>query len=137
MLYVRPQALDFKSGKGRNIGVRVQFMSGEEKEDACPAIYGKSCSPMFLREAWCPVLYHNRYFVSPYPKVYVASCISRQPEYYEEVKVELPAKLTDKHHLLFSFYQISCQKPKPGEAFFQEPTFLGCTVSYTLHSFIC
>ena len=45
------------------------------------------------------------------------------------MKIELPAKLTDRHHLLFSFYQISCQKPKPGEPLIQEPTFLGCTVS--------
>lgn len=65
MLYVYPQALDFRSGKGRNVGVKVQFMSGEEKEDACPAIYGKSCSPMFLREAWCPILYHNRSGAAP------------------------------------------------------------------------
>ena len=61
MLYISPQALDFRSGKGRNIGIRVQFMSGEEGEDACCNIYGKSCSPMFQREAWVPVLYHNRY----------------------------------------------------------------------------
>lgn len=45
------------------------------------------------------------------------------------MKIELPAKLTDKHHLLFQFYQISCQKPRPGEPLIQEPTFLGCTVS--------
>jgi hypothetical protein len=62
--------------------------------------------------------------------VTVPAFVYRQPEYYEEVKVELPAKLTDKHHLLFSFYQVSCQKPKPGESFLQEPNFLGCTVSY-------
>jgi len=110
MLYVYPQTLDFRNGKGRNIGVKVQFMAGEEKEDACPAIYGKSCSPSFLRESWCPVLYHYR-----------------TPEFYEEVKIELPAKLTDKHHLLFTFYQISCQKPRPGEPLIQEPGFLGCT----------
>ena len=61
MLYVYPLSLDFRNGKGRNIGVKVQFMSGEEKEDVCPAIYGKSCSASFLREAWCPVIYHNRY----------------------------------------------------------------------------
>ena len=60
MLYVYPLSLDFRSGKGRNVGVKVQFLSGEEKEDVCPAIYGKSCSPSFLREAWCPVIYHNR-----------------------------------------------------------------------------
>lgn len=55
--------------------------------------------------------------------------VYRQPEFYEEVKIELPAKLTDKHHLLFQFYQISCQKPRPGEPLIQDPTFLGCTVS--------
>lgn len=56
----------------------------------------------------------------------------RQPEFYEEVKIELPAKLTDKHHLLFQFYQISCQtKARQGQAepHNQEPAFLGCTVS--------
>ena len=67
MLYVYPQTLDFRNGKGRNIGVKVQFMAGEEKEDACPAIYGKSCSPSFLRESWCPVLYHYRSAASSEP----------------------------------------------------------------------
>ncbi len=61
MMYVYPLSLDFRSGKGRNVGVKVQFMAGEDKEDVCPHIYGKSCSPSFLREAWCPVLYHNRW----------------------------------------------------------------------------
>lgn len=60
----------------------------------------------------------------------IVHCPSRTPEFYEEVKIELPAKLTDKHHLLFTFYQISCQKPRPGEPLIQEPGFLGCTVSY-------
>ena len=55
--------------------------------------------------------------------------LNRQPEFYEEVKVELPAKITEKHHLLFTFYQVSCQKPRPGEPLIQEPAFLGCTVS--------
>lgn len=44
MLYIYPQALDFRSGKGRNVGVKVQFMAGEDREDALPCIYGKSCS---------------------------------------------------------------------------------------------
>ena len=39
----------------------------------------------------------------------------RTPEFYDEIKIELPPKLTDKHHLLFSFYHISCKKPKPEE----------------------
>lgn len=34
----------------------------------------------------------------------------RSPDFYEEVKIKLPAKLTERHHLLFSFYHISCQQ---------------------------
>ena len=67
---------------------------------------------------------------------YIQSCshthtyphVCRNPEFYEEIKIELPAKLTDKHHLLFTFFQISCQKQKQGEMNYIEPTFLGCTV---------
>lgn len=33
----------------------------------------------------------------------------RSPEFYEEVKMKIPANLTDNHHLLFTFYHISCQ----------------------------
>ena len=54
-------------------------------------------------------------------------CACRTPEFYDEIKVELPPKLTDKHHLLFSFYHISCKKPNPEEK--QEPMYIGCTVS--------
>ena len=53
----------------------------------------------------------------------------RNPEYYNEIKIELPAQLTTKHHILFTFYHISCMKPRPHEPGFQEPQFLGCTVS--------
>ncbi|OBS75940.1 hypothetical protein A6R68_17609, partial [Neotoma lepida] len=32
------------------------------------------------------------------------------PDFHEEVKVKLPATLTDHHHLLFTFYHVSCQQ---------------------------
>ena len=35
---------------------------------------------------------------------------NRSPDFYEEVKIKLPAKLTVNHHLLFTFYHISCQQ---------------------------
>ena len=60
MLYVYPLSLDFRKVNGHDIGVKVQFLSGEEMEDVCQVIYGKSYSPSFVREAWCPVVYHNR-----------------------------------------------------------------------------
>ena len=68
-------------------------------------------------------------------KHHVTSCdplmrcvMYRNPEYYNEIKIELPAQLTINHHILFTFYHISCAKPRPQEPGFQEPQFLGCTV---------
>ena len=58
------------------------------------------------------------------------SCLMhRNPEYYNEIKIELPAHLTTKHHILFTFYHISGIKPRPHKPGFQPPQFLGCTVS--------
>lgn len=34
----------------------------------------------------------------------------RSPDFHEEVKLALPACLTERHHLLFTFYHISCQQ---------------------------
>lgn len=48
----------------------------------------------------------------------------RSPEFYEEVKMKIPANLTDNHHLLFTFYHISCQ-PK-------QNTSLETPVGYTV-----
>lgn len=35
---------------------------------------------------------------------------SRTPSFYEEIKIQLPARLGDGHHLLFTIYHISCQR---------------------------
>uniref|UniRef100_A0A8B9HLQ1 C2 DOCK-type domain-containing protein n=1 Tax=Astyanax mexicanus TaxID=7994 RepID=A0A8B9HLQ1_ASTMX len=55
-------------------------------------IFGKSSCAEFYKEAYTPVIYHDK-----------------SPEFYEEVKMKIPANLTDNHHLLFTFYHISCQ----------------------------
>ena len=59
-LYVSPLSLDFRSVNKRNIGIKVQFMGGEDRDDVLPAIYGRSNGPAFLREWWCLVQYHNK-----------------------------------------------------------------------------
>ena len=68
-------------------------MGGEEESFAMPVIFGKSSSPEFLRHAYLPVTWHNK-----------------NPDFYEEIKIRLPAKIGDQHHLKFTFYHISCQK---------------------------
>ncbi|XP_069084743.1 dedicator of cytokinesis protein 8 isoform X1 [Pleurodeles waltl] len=95
LLYVYPQRLNFanKLSSARNITIKIQFMSGEDPSCAMPVIFGKSSGPEFVQEMYTAITYHNR-------------C----PDFYEEVKFKLPAKLTEKHHLLFTFYHISCQQ---------------------------
>uniref|UniRef100_A0A8C0XMT3 Dedicator of cytokinesis protein 8 n=1 Tax=Castor canadensis TaxID=51338 RepID=A0A8C0XMT3_CASCN len=77
----------------RNITIKIQFMCGEDPSNAMPVIFGKSNGPEFLQEVYTAITYHNK-----------------SPDFYEEVKIKLPAKLTVNHHLLFTFYHISCQQ---------------------------
>uniref|UniRef100_A0A671V0K4 Dedicator of cytokinesis 6 n=1 Tax=Sparus aurata TaxID=8175 RepID=A0A671V0K4_SPAAU len=113
LLYIYPQSLNFSSRQGsvRNIAVKVQFMAGEDPSQALPVIFGKSSCAEFMNEAYTPVIYHNK-----------------SPEFYEEMKMKIPANLTDNHHLLFTFYHISCQ-PK-------QNTPLECPVGYTVSTLL-
>ncbi|KAK1801285.1 hypothetical protein P4O66_022961, partial [Electrophorus voltai] len=94
LLYVYPQRLNIGSrlASARNITVKIQFMNGEEASSALPVIFGKSNGPEFVSETYTPVTYHNK-----------------SPDFYEEVKIRLPARLTEHHHLLFTFIHVSCQ----------------------------
>uniref|UniRef100_A0A1A8MMX9 Dedicator of cytokinesis 10 n=1 Tax=Nothobranchius pienaari TaxID=704102 RepID=A0A1A8MMX9_9TELE len=95
-IYVYPKHLKYDSqksfAKARNIAVYVEFRSSDE-EVAKPlkCIYGKPGGPVFTTTASSTVLHH-----------------SQNPDFYDEVKVELPIQLHEKHHLLFSFYHVTC-----------------------------
>ncbi|TRY81520.1 hypothetical protein DNTS_003860 [Danionella cerebrum] len=95
-LYVYPKHLKFDSQKAftkaRNIAVCVEFRESDE-EDAQPlkCIYGRPGGPLFAKHAYAAVLHHQQ-----------------NPEFYDEIKIELPTQLHEKHHLLFTFYHISC-----------------------------
>lgn len=96
-LYVYPQQLKYDNqksfAKARNIAVCVQFKDSDE-EGAGPlkCIYGKPGEPLFTTSAFAAVLHHNQ-------------C----PEFYDEIKIELPVHIHEKHHVLFIFYHISCE----------------------------
>uniref|UniRef100_A0A8C1NN52 Dedicator of cytokinesis 9 n=1 Tax=Cyprinus carpio TaxID=7962 RepID=A0A8C1NN52_CYPCA len=95
-LYVYPRHLRYDNQKSftkaRNIALCLEFRDSDE-EDALPlkCIYGRPGGPLFCKKAFAPVLHHQQ-----------------NPEFYEEFKIELPAQLTDRHHLLFTLYHISC-----------------------------
>ncbi|KAK7156957.1 hypothetical protein R3I94_006875 [Phoxinus phoxinus] len=95
-IYIYPKHLKYDSqksfAKARNIAVYVEFRSSDE-EHAKPlkCIYGKPGGPVFTTSACSTVLHH-----------------SQNPDFYDEVKIELPTHLHEKHHLLFSFYHVTC-----------------------------
>ncbi|TRY94835.1 hypothetical protein DNTS_029910, partial [Danionella cerebrum] len=96
-LYLYPQQLKYDNqktfAKARNIAVCVQFKdSDEEGSGPLRCIYGKPGEPLFTTSAFAAVLHHNQ-------------C----PEFYDEIKIELPVDLHEKHHILFTFYHISCE----------------------------
>ncbi|KAG9470120.1 hypothetical protein GDO78_018818 [Eleutherodactylus coqui] len=98
LLYVYPKCLNFSSRQGsvRNIAVKVQFMAGEDPNQALAVIFGKSSCNEFHSESYTAVVYHNK-----------------SPEFYEEFKMKIPGNLTENHHLLFTFYHVSCRQNQP------------------------
>ncbi len=112
LLYICPKDLNFTNRSGeraRNIAVKVQFM-GEDDAQGLKVIFGKSHCPEFTSEAYTAVTYHNK-----------------TPDFYEEVKVKLPSNLRERHHILFTFYHISCQGQRKEQITTEVP------VGYTVH----
>ncbi|CAG9768957.1 unnamed protein product [Ceutorhynchus assimilis] len=95
LLFVSPKDLNFsnRNGSARNLAVKIQLMAGESDTHCLPNIFGKSSCPEMAAEVFSAVTYH-----------------SKNPVFYDEFKIKLPASLADNHHLLFTFYHISCQK---------------------------
>ncbi|XP_067927943.1 dedicator of cytokinesis protein 7-like [Watersipora subatra] len=97
LLYIYPQNVNFtnRPGSARNIAIKIQFVAADDEKRALPVIFGKSSCPELTTQAYTAVAYHNR-----------------NPDFYDEVKVKLPAKIQPGQHILFTFYHISCQLQK-------------------------
>ncbi|ETE67985.1 Dedicator of cytokinesis protein 10 [Ophiophagus hannah] len=95
-MYIYPKHLKYDNqkcfNKARNITVCIEFKNSDE-EGAKPVkcIYGKPGGPLFTSAAYTAVLHH-----------------SQNPDFCDEIKIELPTQLHKKHHILFSFYHVSC-----------------------------
>nr|XP_031308144.1 dedicator of cytokinesis protein 10 isoform X8 [Camelus dromedarius] len=95
-IYIYPKHLKYDSqkcfNKARNITTCIEFKNSDE-EDAKPlkCIYGKPGGPLFTSATYTAVLHH-----------------SQNPDFSDEVKIELPTQLHEKHHVLFSFYHVTC-----------------------------
>ncbi|XP_062142362.1 LOW QUALITY PROTEIN: dedicator of cytokinesis protein 9 [Drosophila sulfurigaster albostrigata] len=110
-LYVYPLSLQFDSQKifsrARNITVVVELRDGDgEYSKPLKCIYGRPGQDLLVSQLACPVLHHNV-----------------TPTWYEEIKLRLPLGLFPEHHLLFSFYHVSCNlsKKRDAHASFETP----------------
>ncbi|XP_023820908.1 dedicator of cytokinesis protein 9 isoform X4 [Oryzias latipes] len=95
-LYVYPKHLKYDGqksfAKARNIAVCIEFKESDEEEaQPLKCIYGRPGRPLFTKQAYAAVLHHQQ-----------------NPEFYDEIKIELPTQLHEKHHLLFTLYHVSC-----------------------------
>ncbi|EFO23679.1 hypothetical protein LOAG_04806 [Loa loa] len=98
LLYVYPRSVNLssRSGPSRNIAIHVELMNAQEKP--VYAIFGKSSGPNITFSADTAVSYHNK-----------------TPSFYDEIKVNLPVDLNDGHHILFTFFHITCKPNKVGD----------------------
>ncbi|KAM7375212.1 hypothetical protein PAMA_014344 [Pampus argenteus] len=95
-LYVYPKHLKYDGqksfAKARNIAVCIEFKDSDEDEaQPLKCIYGRPGGSLFTKQVHAAVLHHQQ-----------------NPEFYDEIKIELPTQLHEKHHLLFTFYHVSC-----------------------------
>lgn len=98
-MYVYPLHANIGNRSGRNIVVRVQVKDNDSDLSAP----GLKCiahpyENTLVDEIYTSVYYHNK-----------------TPNFAEEFKLVLPPKLTQKHHLLFSFFHVVVAKKKKAE----------------------
>ncbi|XP_073941513.1 dedicator of cytokinesis protein Ziz isoform X2 [Choristoneura fumiferana] len=100
-LYIRPLTLNFESQKmfarARNIACAIELRENDTGENKpLQVVYGRVGMTSQYR---CSVLHHNA-----------------NPTWSDEVKIRLPTTITPLHHLLFTFYHISCDLTKKNDA---------------------
>ncbi|XP_048826602.1 dedicator of cytokinesis protein 9-like isoform X4 [Brienomyrus brachyistius] len=115
-LYIYPRHLKYDGQKSftkaRNIAVCIEFKDSDEEEaQPLKCIYGRPGGPLFTKHAFAAVLHHQQ-----------------NPEFYDEIKMELPAQLTEKHHLLFTFFHVGCDSNSKTSTKKKDPveTQVGC-----------
>jgi hypothetical protein len=115
LLYVYPKLLKYDTqktyAKARNILLRVEFRDKDLAVDdpssplspALPCIFKSNASARSVVAA-----------DEPFCSSYTTSVTyhSKTPQFYDEVKILLPLNLTEKHHVLFKFYHVSCANAK-------------------------
>jgi hypothetical protein len=111
-LYVYVKSADFKSTSSRNIAVRVEFLD--------------ACGKLALDPQGLPLLYSHSACKLVQSVTTAVSYHTKSPTFYEEVKISLPAQMTENHHLLFSFFHVGCKDVAKGKTAERDTKPFGC-----------
>ncbi|MBN3294419.1 DOCK9 protein, partial [Polypterus senegalus] len=77
--------------------VYPKHLKYDNQKSFAKCIYGRPGGLTLTKSAFAAVLHHQQ-----------------NPEFYDEIKIELPTQLNEKHHLLFTFYHVSCDNTTKG-----------------------
>ena len=115
-LYVYPKCVDLRNTSARNIACKIEFMDTEAK-----FVKGQGAEDIGQR-----VISTRGVSVSPAKSVHsVVTYHSKNPDFYDEVKLFLPAELKENHHLLFTFYHIQCKDTSKSSSGKDDPPAVG------------
>nr|CDJ83685.1 Dedicator of cytokinesis domain containing protein [Haemonchus contortus] len=92
LLYIYPKSANLtnRPGTARNISIKVELMNAQEQP--LRVLYARGAGSEMVSLARTAVIYHNK-----------------TPHITDEIKLRIPVDLDDGHHLLFTFYHISCK----------------------------
>ncbi|KIH47291.1 hypothetical protein ANCDUO_22651 [Ancylostoma duodenale] len=92
LLYIYPKSANLtnRPGTARNISIKIELMNSQEQPQ--PVIFARGPGCEMVSVIRTAVVYHNK-----------------TPHIADEIKLRIPVDLDDGHHLLFTFYHISCK----------------------------
>jgi hypothetical protein len=114
-LYFYPKKADLSNLAGsksaRNIVLEVKILDNDDNaaQPGLKCVYGDATTPALLTSGFTAVNYH-----------------ASKPRYVDEVKMNLPLHISEKHHMLITFLHVSCKdkKGKGDEATVRSPKCL-------------
>ena len=121
LMYVYPKFLKYDTqkvySKARNILVKAEFRDKDVAYDDSSIL---KC--IFKTNSTAASLYDPNLFTTSYQTSLTYH--NKTPQFYDEIKLLLPLNLTEKHHILFKFYHISCSNAKSSATCIDTSEFL-------------
>jgi hypothetical protein len=113
-LYIYPKFLKYDTqkvyAKARNIMIKVEFRDKDLAIDDPNSPLSPCLKCIYKSHSNATKMTENDLFCTSYSTS--VTYHNKNPQFYDEIKILLPLNLTEKHHVLFKFYHVSCANAK-------------------------